>query len=301
MDLTPSVRHSGTLAVPTNVRHVVAAWLLAYGSENTRAAYSRDLTEWLTWCADHDLDALATSRAHVDAWARWLEQEGRSAATVARKLSALASFYAYAEDESLVARSPVTRVHRPRVSGESPTLGLDREELRRFLDAAEQAGPRDRALALLLGVNGLRVSEALTLDASDLDVVRGHCTVTLTGKGGRKDLVPLPPVVCDAVRTLLDGRTGGPLLLDNDGQRLDRHDAGRIVRRLARAAGITKRISPHSLRHSAITAALDAGVPLRDVQDFARHASPVTTRRYDRGRHALDRHASYAVAQFVAA
>jgi hypothetical protein len=69
-----------------------------------------------------------------------------------------------------------------------------------------------------------------------------------------------------------------------DGSRLDRHAAGRIVRRLAKRAGISKPISPHSLRHAAITAALDAGCSLRDVQDYARHADPRQTRRYDRAR-----------------
>jgi integrase/recombinase XerD len=81
---------------------------------------------------------------------------------------------------------------------------------------------------------------------------------------------------------------------------MDRHAADRMVKRLARRAGITKRISPHSLRHSFITAALDAGVPLRDVQEAASHADPRTTMRYDRARQSLDRHATYVVAAFVA-
>ena len=72
------------------------------------------------------------------------------------------------------------------------------------------------------------------------------------------------------------------------------------MRRLARQAGITKRIGPHSLRHAFITAALDAGVPLRDVQEAASHADPRTTMRYDRARQSLDRHATYLVAAFVA-
>jgi integrase/recombinase XerD len=90
------------------------------------------------------------------------------------------------------------------------------------------------------------------------------------------------------------------LLLTRTGRRLDRFGATRIVRRLAKRAGITKRISPHSLRHSFITAALDAGVPLRDVQIAAGHADPRTTTRYDRARENLDRHASYIVTAFVA-
>ena len=81
---------------------------------------------------------------------------------------------------------------------------------------------------------------------------------------------------------------------------MDRYAADRTVKRLARRAGVTKRISPHSLRHSFITAALDAGVPLRDVQEAASHSDPSTTIRYDRGHGSLDRHATYIVATFLA-
>ena len=81
---------------------------------------------------------------------------------------------------------------------------------------------------------------------------------------------------------------------------MDRYAADRTVKRLARRAGILKRISPHCLRHSFITCALDAGVSLRDVQEAASHSDPRTTMRYDRGRGSLDRHATYIVATFVA-
>ena len=84
------------------------------------------------------------------------------------------------------------------------------------------------------------------------------------------------------------------------GRRLDRHGAGRIVRKVARRAGIAKAITPHTLRHAFITAALDAGVPLRDVQEAASHADPRTTMRYDRARGSLDRHATCVVAAYVA-
>jgi site-specific recombinase XerD len=87
--------------------------------------------------------------------------------------------------------------------------------------------------------------------------------------------------------------------LGRDGGRLDRHAAWRIVRRLARKASINKPVDPHTLRHAFITA-LDAGVPLRDVQEAASHADPRTTMRYDRARVSLDRHATYIVASFVA-
>jgi integrase len=99
----------------------------------------------------------------------------------------------------------------------------------------------------------------------------------------------------------LGEREEGPIFLNHDGtRRLDRHAATRIVKRLARRGGIDKQISPHSLRHSFITAALDAGVALRDVQEAASHADPRTTMRYDRARGSLDRHATYIVATFIA-
>ena len=96
-------------------------------------------------------------------------------------------------------------------------------------------------------------------------------------------------------------RCEGPVFVGRDGRRrLDRHAAARIVRRVAGRAGITKVVGPHTLRHAFITAALDAGVPLRDVPEAASHADPRTTMRYDRARVSLDRHATYIVAAFVA-
>jgi integrase/recombinase XerD len=90
------------------------------------------------------------------------------------------------------------------------------------------------------------------------------------------------------------------VFLAADGRPLDRHAAGRIVRRTARRAGISKQVTPHTLRHAFITAALDAGVSLRDVQEAASHADPRTTMRYDPARASLDRHATYIVAAYLA-
>jgi integrase len=130
---------------------------------------------------------------------------------------------------------------------------------------------------------------------------RGHRTLTITRKGGRVVTIPLAPRTARAIDLCVGERDEGPILLNRDGdRRLDRHAATRIVRRSAKRAGIEKRISPHSLRHSFITAALDAGVALRDVQEAASHADSRTTMRYDRARGSLDRHATHIVATFVA-
>jgi integrase len=105
----------------------------------------------------------------------------------------------------------------------------------------------------------------------------------------------MAPRTSRAIDLYIGERTTGPIFLAANGGRMDRYAADRTVKRLAQRAGI----SPHGLRHSFITADLDAGVPLRDVQEAASHADPRTTMRYDRGRGSLDRHASYIVATFV--
>ena len=111
----------------------------------------------------------------------------------------------------------------------------------------------------------------------------------------------MAPRTARTVYLTVGDRTAGPIFLMAGTQvRMNRHAATRVVRRCAHRAGIDKKISPHSLRHAFITAALDAGVPLRDVQEAASHADPRTTMRYDRARRSLDRHATYIVATFVA-
>ena len=169
-----------------------------------------------------------------------------------------------------------------------------------MLVAAGLGDAQDHALISLLALNGLRVSEATGANVEALGLERGHRTLTILRKGGRTVIVPLAPRTARAIDLAVGERSEGPLFLGADGQRLDRHAAARIVGRLARKAGIAKRVGPHTLRHAFITAALDAGVPLRDVQEAASHADPRTTMRYDRARVSLDRHATYIAATFIA-
>jgi integrase/recombinase XerD len=144
------------------------------------------------------------------------------------------------------------------------------------------------------------VSGATGADIEHLGLERGHRTLVITRKGGKVVAIPLAPRTARAIDLAIGERAAGPLFTAADGRRLDRHGAARVVRRVTRRAQIAKHVSPHTLRHAFITAALDAGVPLRDVQEAASHADPRTTMRYDRARTSLDRHATYIVAAFVA-
>ncbi len=277
----------------------VAGFLAAYRG-STRVSYATDLRLFSAWCREANLTLFGVRRAHLELFGRWMEERGLMRSTVARRLSTLTSFYRYCQEEEHIVRSPAVNLRRPKVDYESRTLGLDRNELGAFLVQAGIGSPRDHALAVLLAVNGLRISEALGADIGDLDYERGHRTLKILRKGGKRVTIPLAPRTSRVIDLYIGERTTGPIFLGAQGDRMDRYAADRTVKRLARQAGITKRISPHSLRHSFITAALDAGVPLRDVQEAAGHADPRTTMRYDRGRGSLDRHATYIVATYLA-
>jgi len=266
----------------------------------TREAYALDLRQFVTWCAQHDLALFSVRRADIESYARTLEAKGRARATVARRLSTVAGFYRYAEEEGLIPLSPAVHVRRPRLDYESHAIGLDRNEVGALLVAAGLGPAIEHALISLLALNGLRVSEATGANIEALGLERGHRTLTILRKGGKIVTIPLAPRTARAVDLALGERTQGPIFISLSGARLDRHGAARIVRRVARRAGITKPIGPHTLRHAFITAALDAGVPLRDVQEAASHADPRTTMRYDRARVSLDRHATYIVSTFIA-
>ncbi len=166
------------------------------------------------------------------------------------------------------------------VDYESHAVALDRNELGALLVAAGLGPPTEHALISLLALNGLRVSEATGADIEHLGLERGHRTLTITRKGGEVVTIPLAPRTARAIDLATAERYDGPVFLAADG----RHGAGRIVRKVACRAGITKAVTPHTLRHAFITAALDAGVPLRDVQEAASHADPRTTMRYDNSR-----------------
>ena len=242
-----------------------------------------DLRQFTSWCRVHSVALFAVRGADIESFARELEARGRARVTVTRRLCTIAGFCKYAVEEELVDHSPAAHVRRPRVDDESRAVVLDRNEL-----------------GALLALNGLRVPEATGADIEQLGVERGHRTLTITRKGGKVVTVPLAPRTARAIDLAVGERTQGPVFLAADGRRLDRHGAGRIVRRVARQAGIGKAVTPRTLRHAFITAALDAGVPLRDVQEAAPHADPRTTMRYDRARGSLDRHATYIVAVYVA-
>ena len=284
----------------TDAERLALAGFLAGYRGLTREAYTLDLRQFAAWCRARSVPLFSVRRADIETFARDLEAKGRARATVTRRLCTIAGFYKYAVEEELLDHSPAAHVRRPRLDYESHATALDSNELGALLVAAGLGPPAEHALISLLALNGLRVSEASGADIEHLGLERGHRTLTVIRKGGKAVTIPLAPRTTRAIDLAIGERAEGRVFIAAGGRRLDRHGAARIARRVTRRAGISKDVSPHTLRHAFITAALDAGVPLRDVQEAASHADPRTTMRYDRARASLDRHATYIVAAFIA-
>ena len=145
----------------TMLERLALVGFLAGYSGPTRDSYRTDLRLFTAWLAERQVSLLDVQRTHIELYGRWLEEQGRARSTVGRRLSTLAGFYRYCEQEQILARSPAAHVRRPKQDYESRTLGLDRNELGAFLVAAGLSSNRDHALASLLALNGLRISEAL--------------------------------------------------------------------------------------------------------------------------------------------
>ena len=159
----------------------------------TREAYELDLRQFARWCQHRGQRLFDVTRVDIERFARDLEQSGRAPATISRRLATVTGLYRFAEEEGLIDHSPAVHVRRPRVDPESHAVGLDRNELGAFLVTAGISSPLDHALASLLALNGLRVSEALGADVADLGLQRGHRTLFVSRKGNKTATVPLAP------------------------------------------------------------------------------------------------------------
>jgi integrase/recombinase XerD len=283
-----------------------AMWLVSGRRESphTRAAYVRDLSWWVSWCAAHRWVPAAATTAAADLYIASLKESGLARATIGRRIAAVSSWYTYLLREQCAAINPFEGAERPRLDAHaSRTRGLSREQVAAVLGhAADHESARTYALLWLMFATAGRISSILDARIEQLGQDRGHQVLDLAVKGGRVKRFAIPPAALAAVQSYLEERGDpreGLLFVSRTGRRLTQSYAWKLVNRVARAAGVPHAISPHSFRHSAITIALGDGRPLHVVQDFAGHADPRTTRRYDRARDSLDRSPAYELAASV--
>ncbi len=255
---------------------------------NSVAAYRRDLTAWCDHLARHNTPVeeagVGQLRNHLDA----LATAGLTARSLRRHISALRGLYRYLLQEGLAATDPTERIDPPRLGHPLPAV-LTVEEAARLLAQPRSDRPtglRDRAMLETLYGSGLRVSELIHLGEEGVSWEGGFLHVV--GKGSKGRIVPCSePALAwleryrnEARPRLLRGRTARPLFVTARGRGLSRQWVGRLVDRYARAAGIRRRVTPHTLRHSFATHLLEGGADLRFVQAMLGHADIATTQIY---------------------
>jgi site-specific recombinase XerD len=284
---------------------IAGGWIARQKSRHTRRAYVRTFKAWEEYARSTGIHPLQAKLPLADAYAKHLAKtptrNGKPPAetTQAQALAAAGSFYTYAARLQAVDTDPFAAVNRPYVDPDySPTEGMTEAEMDRLIETARDWAPRSYALVTLLYLTGARVEEVLARDISDLGYDKGHRTLNLTKKGGKRKRDPLPPLALDALLAYLGDRTDGPLFTTETGRRWTQPEVWKHLRVLARRAGIPQAasIKPHTLRHQFITDNLANGVPLQDVQDAVSHSDPRTTQRYNRRRRQLDNHPAYALA-----
>ena len=212
--------------------------------------------------------------------------------SIARKISALRSFFKYLVREGLIPSNPASSIPTPKVEKTLPTT-LNVDEAFRLMESpqrrsgkssngSEERSLRDRAILELLYSSGLRVSELVGLNSNQLDLDLG--IVRVMGKGRKERIVPVGVKAIDALKAYFEerGRLNGdePIFINSSGGRLTVRSVGRLVKKYTRYSGIFRKVSPHSLRHTFATHLLDAGADIREIQEMLGHSSLSTTQRY---------------------
>lgn len=261
----------------------------ARSAENTLIAYRTDLMQYGAYLAEIGQDPLSVSQAQVVEYLESLAAGGEIAGTTLhRKLSSLRSFYTHLRREGEIDFDPTADVKAPAQAKKLPAV-LSRAEVSHLIDQVRGNDPiatRDRALLELMYASGLRVSEVISLEVSDIDFEEG--ILRTRGKGNKERIVPVGRQAMLAMRIYLrSGRRGLTkdrpqryLFVNFRGGQLTRQGLYKIVRKYASSAGLADRMSPHTLRHTFATHLLSGGCDLRSVQEMLGHADVSTTQTY---------------------
>ena len=275
-------------ADPAVSRFLDAVWMERGLSPNTLAAYRADLTALSRWLAERNIPILGTTRADLLNFIAWRVDAGARPRSTARQLSSFRRFFRYLVREGTLREDPTAQIAMPKI-GRSLPKSLTEEEVEALLSApvvSDPLGNRDRAMLEVLYATGLRVSELVNLRHGQVNINQG--VIRILGKGNRERLIPLGE---EAMRWLTEfaGGARSEILLERQtdylfptrrGDRMTRQAFWHIIKRYARKSGISKELSPHTLRHAFATHLLNHGADLRVVQMLLGHSDLSTTQIY---------------------
>lgn len=269
-------------------------------SPHTLVGYEGDLKSFINFLKRDNIDSLnKIDRLQVRKFLAHLAGKNLEKSTIARKLSSIRSFFGYLTREKIIAQNPTIHIPTPKRIKRVPSF-LDLHEVKLLLALPNRRtllGLRDRAILEVLYGSGLRVSELVSLNVSDIDLLGGM--IKVKGKRSKERLVPIGEIGLNSIQGYLKMRqlpgkpvffknrnfqdlsyNKEPLFLNFQGSRLNAQSINRLVHKYIKLASIKKGVSPHTLRHTFATHLLDAGCDLRAVQEMLGHVSLSTTQIY---------------------
>lgn len=257
-------------------------------SLNTLQSYRRDIEQFITYLKDMKIHNIAnTNKTTVIAYLLHLQKKGRATSTISRNLASIRSFYQYLTKNEIIAQDPTEDLESPKVEKKLPQI-LSTKEVELLLDQPkcdDLKGYRDKAMLELLYATGIRVSELICLDVSDLNLEMRYIRCN---KGARERMIPIGSISINALneyltksRNLLIQRSDEKALFVNvNGKRLTRQGFWKIIKQYKNQAKISKDITPHTLRHSFAAHLLENGADLRSIQEMLGHSDISSTQVY---------------------
>ncbi|SEM87146.1 tyrosine recombinase XerD subunit [Mesobacillus persicus] len=260
-------------------------------SRNTVISYERDLKGYLAFLQSNEkmTDLAYAQRAQIVHFLAYLKDSGKSSKTIARHVASVRAFHQFLLREKIVGHDPTVHIESPQLERSLPKV-LSLPEVETLLDSpklVDHFGYRDKAMLELLYATGIRVSELIGLNMSDVHLTMGF--VRCIGKGNKERIIPIGRTATTALEQYLEkgrpkfiakGHKDEALFLNFHGKRLTRQGFWKILKRLTQEANISKELTPHTLRHSFATHLLENGADLRAVQEMLGHADISTTQIY---------------------
>ena len=260
-------------------------------SKNTIVSYKRDLNSYITYLKNVEQlgDLNSVQRPQIVHFLSHLKDTGKSSKTLARHIASIRAFHHFLLREKAVDHDPTVHIESPQHERSLPKV-LSMEEVETLLESpqlTDHFGYRDKAMLEMLYATGIRVSELIGLEISDVHLTMGF--IRCMGKGSKERIIPIGKTASDAIEQYLEkGRPklvskkhrDDSLFLNHHGKGLSRQGFWKILKRLAMEAGIEKELTPHTMRHSFATHLLENGADLRAVQEMLGHADISTTQIY---------------------
>lgn len=263
---------------------------IRHKSLNTVESYKRDVTQYISYLDVTGVtDISSTTKTTVLSYLLYLQKEGRASSTVSRTLASLRSYYLFMMQNGVVKSNPTSNLEAPHVEKKIPKI-LSGEEVELLLEQpknCDNKGIRDKAMLELLYATGIRVSELINLDVSDVNVPMSFVRC----KGGKKErIIPMGHQAKDALENYIDNvrkymvkdENETALFVNCSGARLSRQGFWKLIKYYQHIAGIETDITPHTLRHSFAAHLLENGADLHSIQEMMGHADISSTQVYSR-------------------